>query len=216
MAVRDGRDSTKLFTRNGYDISHGQRYKTRQLRSPYFAVRLGRRLVVLDDDGRSNFPKLMFGHTGSHYYTFDLLMLDSTDMRQLPLVARKQALRQLIENRDPVRYCDHVTGYGRSFFELVRNAGLEGIVAKRRQSIYSGALTTDWLKVKCLRKHDFVVGGWLPDETRRGAPALLLGEFFADALHYVGIVEDGFDRRRFARDPPELDPAEAVAVYRSH
>jgi ATP-dependent DNA ligase len=133
-------------------------------------------------------------------------MLDSSDLRQLPLVDRKQALKQLIENRDPVRYCDHVADYGRSFFELVRNAGLAGIVAKRRESIYSGTLTTDWLKVKCLRKHDFVVDGWLPDDAKRGARALLLGEFFSEALHYVGTVEDGFDRRRLHQIVLDLKP----------
>jgi hypothetical protein len=104
----------------------------------------------------------MFGRTGTHYYTFDLLMLDSTGLRPLPLVTRNQALRQLIADCDPVRYCDYINGYGRSFFEQVRKAGLEGMVAKRRQSPYIGGPTTYWLKIKCLRTHDFVVSGWRP------------------------------------------------------
>src|SRR5215472_13551929 len=80
------------------------------------------------------------------------------------------------------------------------------MVAKRRKSIYSGTLTTDWLKVKCLRKHEFVVGGWLPDDTKLGARALLLGEYFGDALHYVGAVEAGFDRRRLRAIVLDLVP----------
>jgi bifunctional non-homologous end joining protein LigD len=81
-----------------------------------------------------NFGKLMFGRTGTHYLAFDLLMLDSTDLR-LPLERRKERLRELLQSSDdPVRYCDHVTGRGKDFFDLVRATGLDGMVAKRRRS----------------------------------------------------------------------------------
>lgn len=64
----------------------------------------------------------MFGRTGTHYYAFDLLMLDTTDLRPLPLETRKEALRQLTEDCDPVRYCDYVVARGKAFFNLVREA----------------------------------------------------------------------------------------------
>ena len=128
-------------------------------------VRVDGELVVLDDDGRSNFNKLMFSRTGSHYFAFDLLMLDSTDLRASPLESRKERLRALFSgNTDPVRYCDNVERRGKDFFEVVRETGLEGMVAKRKRSPYLGRLTDDWLKVKCLRNRDFIIGGWLSDE----------------------------------------------------
>lgn len=60
--------------------------------------------------------------------------------------------------------------------------------------------------MKCLRKHDFAVGGWLPDDTKRGARALLLGEYFGEVLHYVGTVQDGFDRHRLHKIVLNLEP----------
>jgi ATP-dependent DNA ligase len=59
-------------------------------------------------------------------------------------------LRELLQSSAPVRYCDHITGCGKDFFDLVRETGLEGMVAKRRRSPYLGRLTDDWLKIKCL------------------------------------------------------------------
>src|SRR5262249_57819171 len=83
---------------------------------------------------------------------------------------------------------------GRKFFDLGKQAGLEGMVAKRRQSKYSGTVTGDWLKVKCLRTHNFIVGGWIPDGSRP-LGALLLGECIDGELRYVGQVGSPSDIR---------------------
>ena len=112
-------------------------------------------------------------------------MLGKDDLRGLSLGERKIILEGLVSRRDPVRYTDHVIGAGREFFELVKQAGLEGMVAKRRLSKYSGTLTDDWLKVKCLRTHDFIIGGWIPDGSRP-LGALLLGECIDGKLRCVG------------------------------
>ncbi len=138
----------------------------------------------------------MFKRIGTHYFAFDLLWLENNDLRPHPLERRKSILQDLIASRDPVRYCDHVDGCGKAFYESVREAGLEGMVAKHRRSAYRGRLTGDWLKVKCLRTHGFVVGGWIPDHgSCRRITALLLGEFIGGALHYVGKVDTGFDAK---------------------
>jgi bifunctional non-homologous end joining protein LigD len=194
LAIRDG-GPTRLYTRNGYDISE---------RHPHIAERLNKlpvdrcvldgELVVLDDDGRSNFARLAHGRTGSHYYAFDILTLGNDDLRGLPLRERKSILKTLVSGCDPVRYTDHIVGAGSEFFELVKQTGLEGMVAKRRLSKYSGALTDDWLKVKCLRTHDFIVGGWIPDGVRP-LGALLLGELIDGELRYVGQVGSASDTR---------------------
>ncbi len=67
-------------------------------------------------------------------------------------------------------------GKGKAFFEAVRETELEGVVAKPRGSAYAGVLNDDWLKIKCMRVHDFVVGGWLSSGDSQ-ISALLLGEF---------------------------------------
>jgi bifunctional non-homologous end joining protein LigD len=77
-------------------------------------------MVVLDDDGRSNFAKLADGRTGSHYYAFDILMLGKDDLRGLPISERKAILKALVSEGDAVRYTDHVVGIGREFFDAVK------------------------------------------------------------------------------------------------
>ena len=91
-------------------------------------------------------------------------------------------------------YTDHVIGIGKEFFKVVKQAGLEGMVAKRRRSKYSGTLADDWLKVKCLRTHDFIVGGWIPDGGRQFG-VLLVGELIDGHLRYVGQVGSSLDAR---------------------
>ena len=195
LAIRDGA-STRLFTRNGRDITRGHRHlvkKFESLREKRFV--LDGELVVLDDDGRSNFSRLMNGRTGTHFYVFDLLLLGRKDFRSLPLEGRKTALGNLLgataKNRNLVRLCDHIIGQGKAFFETVKEAGLEGMVAKRRQSLYHGRLTDDWRKVKCMRLHHFVVDGWEED-----FGAVLIGEHVDGQLRYFGKVASRFDSRK--------------------
>jgi bifunctional non-homologous end joining protein LigD len=101
LAIRDG-GSARLFTRNGYDISRRHRQITERL-NELLAERfvLDGEMVVLDDDGRSNFARLAHGRTGSHYYAFDILMLGNDDLRGLPLRERKSILKTLVSGCDP-------------------------------------------------------------------------------------------------------------------
>ena len=103
----------------------------------------------------------------------------------------------------PVGCGGHENGPGTALYESVPEAG-QGMVAKHRKSTYRGGLTGDWLKVKCLRTHEFVVGGWIPAPgSSRRIRALLLGEFMDGALHYVGKVDTGFD----AKTPRDIGDA---------
>jgi bifunctional non-homologous end joining protein LigD len=185
LAIRDC-GPPRLYTRNGYDISYRHQHIIAALAAiPTERFVLDRELIVLDDDGRSNFPKLARGRTGTHYYCFDLLVLGNADVRAKPLDLRKVMLANLLQGcAESVRYCDHIVGIGESFFEAVREAELEGMVAKRRGSEYTGGLNDDWLKIKCLRVHDFVIGGWISNPDKH-IGALLLGEFVQGNLRYV-------------------------------
>jgi bifunctional non-homologous end joining protein LigD len=197
LGARDqGRRNRTPVYRNGYDISPRHQPITLALAAvPTARFVLDGELVALDNDGRSNFAKLAHGRTGTHYYAFDLLMLGNADLRAKPLQLRKAMLADLVQvGAEPVRYCDHVIGKGKAFFDAVRQAGLEGMVAKRRDSIYTGVLNDDWLKIKCLRVHDFVIGGWISDDHSQ-IGALLLGEFIEGALRYVGQVGSPSDSR---------------------
>lgn len=119
----------RLYTRNGYDLSRRHQEIIAALAAlPAERFVLDGELVLLDDDGRSNFARLARGRIGTHYYAFDLLQLGAADLRARRLELRKAKLAKLLERcADPLRYCDHIIGRGRDFFELVCEAGLEGI-----------------------------------------------------------------------------------------
>jgi ATP-dependent DNA ligase len=141
-------------------------------------------------------------------------MLGDADLRAKKLDMRKAILADLLHGcGEPVRYCDHVIGVGREFFEIVRDAGLEGVVAKRRSSAYAGVLNDDWLKNKCLRVHDFVVGGWISDADKK-IGALLLGEFIDGNLRYVGQVGSPSDWRVMRAVTRLLSPRATSPIQR--
>jgi bifunctional non-homologous end joining protein LigD len=105
-------------------------------------------IVCLDSEGRSVFYELLYRRGQPVFYAFDLLWLNGEDLRQLPLIERKQRLRRLIRTarKSRVLYADYIEGRGVDFFRTVCEQNLEGIVAKRKGSVYSSA--GYWLKIK--------------------------------------------------------------------
>jgi bifunctional non-homologous end joining protein LigD len=102
-------------------------------------------IVHLDAQGKPGFYDLMRRRNPQHYYAFDLLWLDDHDLRELPLIKRKQMLKRLI--RPPVLYVDHIEGRGVDLFEATCGRDMEGIVAKLAAGRYEPAATT-WVKIK--------------------------------------------------------------------
>jgi len=111
-------------------------------------------IVALDTDGIPCFDGLRSGRTAKGcvivYYAFDLLHLDGSDLTQSPLISRKVALKKILPKRETgrVRYTEHVVGEGESLFVELERRQLEGMVAKRCDSVYIGGRTRAWLKVK--------------------------------------------------------------------
>lgn len=112
-------------------------------------------------------------------FVFDLLFVDGVDLRRRPLSERKERLRELLADAPTdgaIQYVHHIIGDGPRVFEHVRALGAEGIVCKRLLSPYTGGRSRDWLKVKCARHGDFVIGGFTePEGLRSGLGALLVG-----------------------------------------
>ncbi|HEX2204363.1 MAG TPA: DNA ligase D [Longimicrobium sp.] len=131
------------------------------------------------------------------FYAFDLLHLDGYDLRGVPLLQRKETLRALLAGlaaNGPIRFSDHVVGNGKAFLQQGCRMGLEGIISKRADSHYTSKRTRDWLKVKCQRRQEFVVGGYTePKGSRTGFGALLVGVYEGDRLVHSGKVGTGFD-----------------------
>jgi bifunctional non-homologous end joining protein LigD len=163
-------------------------------------------IVTLDERGRSSFERLqsrmhvlqpspaLLRQFPVIYYLFDILYCDGYDLRDVPLLERKQLLRQKLEPGDPFRYADHVVEKGREFFELAQQQGLEGILGKQLYSAYAaGARSPSWLKFKITAELDVVIGGWTaPRGSREHFGALLAGLYEGKALRFIGGVGTGF------------------------
>jgi bifunctional non-homologous end joining protein LigD len=158
-------------------------------------------VVALDGKGVSDFQRLQNslkagGGKGLTYMAFDLLHLDGTDLAAAPLAARKEALERLLgsSGEGVIRYSAHVTGDGPEFSRQACRMALEGIISKRKDRPYRPGRGRDWLKVKCLQRQEFVIGGLTrPAGSRTGFGALLMG-YFDDKGHlrYAGKVGTGF------------------------
>lgn len=162
-------------------------------------------VVVLDDKGRSSFQLLQnFNETGAgdiHYFIFDLLYLDGRDLRNLPLIERKNILQTVIPDQPLLHYSDHVEETGKAFFDLLREQNLEGMIAKRKESRYqTGKRTRDWLKIKTsLRQEAIICGFTAPRGSRKRFGTLVLGAYDdRGQLRHIGHSGGGFDERSLA------------------
>jgi DNA ligase D-like protein (predicted ligase) len=128
-----------------------------------------------------------------YYYLFDLLVFDHADATTLPLRQRKQLLRKAFDWGDPLRYSNHRNTRGEEFFRYACAHGWEGVIAKRADSPYRAGRSPDWLKFKCVKDQEFVVGGYTrPGGSRSGFGALLVGYYDNGGLRYAGKVGTGF------------------------
>jgi bifunctional non-homologous end joining protein LigD len=164
-------------------------------------------IVALDADGRSSFS-LMQQRTGVRkygrrvgsqpeirvlYYAFDLLYADGYDFRRVPLEQRKQALAKLVVPEGSLHLSEHFA-QGKALFEAARQQGLEGILAKKRDSLYEERRSGDWLKIKITDTVDCVVGGYTePEGTRAYFGSIVLGLYDKKGQFiHVGQAGTGF------------------------
>jgi len=168
-------------------------------------------VVALDEEGRASFS-LMQQRTGFRpggrraaekadvpvlYYAFDLLYLDGYDWRRVPLEERKAKLASLLVAGDAVRYSDHYPEQGKALFEMAQKKGLEGILAKKRQSFYEERRSREWLKIKIKHRLECVLGGFTePEGSRAHFGSIVLGLYDnKQRLIHVGQAGSGFDQK---------------------
>jgi len=159
-------------------------------------------VVVLDQDGKSNFGALQNWRSEAdgelYFYVFDLLWMNGKDLMQLPLNKRRSLLKQIIPENNTIRFSENFEVSGIEFFETAKKMGLEGIMAKRFDSIYSaGNRSKDWLKVKANKRQEMVIGGYTKnDDSSKSFSSLLLGVYEKGKLVYTGKVGTGFSDKQ--------------------
>ncbi|MBB3777485.1 bifunctional non-homologous end joining protein LigD [Xanthomonas campestris] len=167
---------------------------------PVSDARLDGELVVLDAKGRTDFSALQRALDGSavqplRYIVFDLLGVAGVDLRDTPLLQRKQLLRELLGDAPgTLAFSDHVIGHGPEVFAASAGTGWEGIVSKLAAAPYRAGRSADWVKTKHEDSDEFVVVGYTdPKGARSGFGALLMAQRDGKTLRYVGRVGTGFD-----------------------
>ncbi|TAL60951.1 MAG: DNA ligase D [Legionella sp.] len=168
---------------------------------PYTNLILDGEVVVLDKQGHSDFQLLQNSIKAKEpaafvYFVFDLLYFEQYDLKSLSLIDRKTVLQSLIPKDMPIlHFSDHLLE-GDDLYQFACKEGLEGVIAKKIDSLYYSKRTKEWLKIKCLKRQEFVVGGYTaPKGNREYFGSLLLGVYNdKNELVYSGNVGTGFNQ----------------------
>jgi bifunctional non-homologous end joining protein LigD len=186
-----------LVSRNGIDLL--QRFPDLAGLADAFAtvpIFVDGEICALDARGKSDFQRLQdYAENGNAltYVAFDAIYAEGRDLRKTPIEERKEILERNVDDDTLVLYSKHIIGKGKAFFTQAKRRHLEGIIAKKRGSLYEERRSKAWLKIKAQFEQEFVIGGWTdPRGSRKGFGALLIGAYVEGKLRYVGSVGTGF------------------------
>ena len=212
IAEMHGRD-VKLYSRNGISFLDLYPSIATALASLKLNAVIDGEIVVLDKKGKSDFQNLQqFGLSGGSslvFVVFDCIRLDGKDLTHLALTERKERLKKLLPSSDPViRYSDHIPETGKAFFVAASKKNLEGIIAKRSDSVYAvGKRSKDWLKIKHHNTEEAVIAGYTsPQGSREYFGALILAVRKNKGWKYIGHTGTGFTRSILADLYKKLQP----------
>lgn len=188
----------KFYSRNGIDFKDRFPVIFKALSKMEHPCILDGEVVLLNSKGLPDFQKLQ--NYESHldlpliYYVFDILSLEGKNLKELPLIDRKQLLKKLLEDNELIRYCDHIEEHGMAFLEEAKEKGLEGIIAKEKNSNYTeNVRSKQWLKLKNIQSTEVVIVGYTePNGARNNFGSLVLATPQAKGWLYRGHVGTGF------------------------
>jgi bifunctional non-homologous end joining protein LigD len=211
-------NAVQVWTRNGNDWTTKFSKQVKALgQLEIDSAWLDGEAVVLDDRGLPDFQALQNAFDAGRpqdivVYWFDVPFLNGYDLRHVPLVQRRAILQALLERvGDPtLRFSEHFAFKADDLLKSACDMALEGIIGKRVDSTYVSGRSSAWIKLKCRRRQEFVIGGYSePAGSRAHFGALLLGVYDADGkLQYAGRVGTGFDQSTLAGIWKQLDKRE--------
>ena len=182
----------RLLSRNEKRLSYPEvEAAGRRLKAE--SVVLDGEVVAVDGNGHPSFQALQ--HRGAHpqhavvFFAFDVLHLNGEDLTQLPLEVRRTRLPKVVKDSG-VLISQELPGTAQQVIAAVRRLGLEGVIAKRKDSRYQAQRSGAWVKLKLDKQQEFVVGGYRPGA--HGVDALLVGYYDGTALRFAGKVRAGF------------------------
>ena len=216
------RERIELYGRSKERVTERYPEVTRALSAlPFTRFLLDGEVIALDESGRPSFQRLQQRMHATNAQEirfrstsvpvtgvfFDCLSLEGYDLRSLALETRKEFLQRMLPEHGIIQFTPWFLEHGEALFEAASEQRLEGIVAKRIKSLYAGRRSTDWIKVKCQRRQEFVIGGYTaPRGGRAFFGALHLGVYEGSQLVYVSKVGSGFSAEILAQVWQKLEP----------
>ncbi|KAA0968823.1 DNA ligase D [Pseudomonas sp. ANT_H12B] len=217
IMARIDHGEVKLFTRNGHDWTHKLPKQAEALAAMGLeSAWLDGEMVVADEQGVPDFQALQNAFDSGHsdnivYYLFDLPYLNGVDLRGVPVEERRVALATVLKpNEDPqLRFSDAFGEEPEALLNSACQMQMEGLIGKRLGSPYVSRRSSDWIKLKCKHRQEFVVVGFTdPKGSRNAFGALLLGLHDRDSgeLRYAGKVGTGFNETTLKSIYQQLQP----------
>jgi bifunctional non-homologous end joining protein LigD len=217
IMARIDHDEVKLFTRNGHDWTHKLPGQAEALAALHLeSAWLDGEMVVVDEEGVPDFQALQNAFEAgrsSHivYYLFDLPYLNGVDLREVPVEERRAALATVLKAGDHplLRFSDGFEEEPQALLNSACQMRMEGLIGKRLGSPYVSRRSSDWVKLKCKHRQEFVIVGFTdPKGSRSAFGALLLGlhDRASGELRYAGKVGTGFTEATLASVHDQLKP----------
>lgn len=222
LQARMEHGKVKLLTRSGLDWTarFGKALLAALAELPCETALIDGEVVALGETGISSFSALQEalsdGRTaGLVYFAFDLLHLDGEDLREEPLLARKEQLEVLLQGlpaESVLRYSEHFVEPGQTMLSHACRMGLEGVVSKRTDAPYRSGRGRSWVKSKCSQRQEFVIAGYVPSEASgRTLRSIVTGYYEDGELKPAGRVGTGFTGKSAAALKKKLDALKSEA-----
>ena len=221
MLTRAERGRVRLITRNGNDWTHklgklAQALEEMELPDGWYDGEI----IMPGERVPADFQALQGAFDSARtadivYYLFDIPYCAGYDLREVPLLERRAVLQRVVERKphDKVRFSAVFDAKPQDVLASACRLGLEGVMGKRQNSAYRTRRSSDWVKLKCGLRQEFVIGGYTePKGSRTGIGSLLLGVYDAGQLKYAGNVGTGFNEQTLRELRQQLD---AVASDKS-
>ncbi|MCL5071580.1 MAG: non-homologous end-joining DNA ligase [Actinobacteria bacterium] len=212
------KNSVLLYSRNDLNFNSQFPEVVESLKKMHINTVLDGEIVVLDKQGRSQFQLLQqylkYKKEMLVYYVFDILYLEGYELLTLPLITRKKLLKQILSSNHRnakgsnishnmessiknIKFSDHIEKEGIAFFNEAIKNGLEGIMAKKSESVYiPGSRTNKWLKIKTKMRQEVVIAGYTePRGSRNKIGSVITGVYDKNALIFTGQAGSGFDEK---------------------
>ncbi|AYK03136.1 DNA ligase D [Legionella sainthelensi] len=170
---------------------------------PFKQLILDGEIVILDAKGRSDFQLLQNSlkskkNASFDYFLFDLVYFEGYDLRKLSLLERKAILKNILEINIPLlHYSEHIIKEGKELYQYSCQHSLEGIISKKASATYISKRNKDWLKIKCIKRQEFIIGGYSsPKGGRSHFGSLFLGVYNKEGtIDFIGNVGTGFTEK---------------------